>query len=159
MASTELLKTHPSLRNTLSLFVWPILLIPVGLYLIKAYVWETMPALAMVIYTALLLLIPLYGWIKSRVFTYVVKAESVMARRGILRRYTTEVRIRDIRGISVRQSLLQRMMGIGEVGFSSAAGDAEEVVFRGVRDPEKVKLLVQTQQDEMHEGDGEEEDA
>jgi len=153
MASTELLKTHPSLRNTLSLFVWPILLIPVGLYLVKTYVWETMPTLAMLIYTAVLLLIPLYGFIKSRVFTYLVKRESVMSRKGILRRYTTEVRIRDIRGISVRQSLLQRVMGIGEVGFSSAAGDAEEVVFRGVRDPEKIKLLVQEQQDEINEAD------
>ncbi len=153
MASTELLKTHPSLRNTLSLFVWPILLIPVGLYLVKTYVWETMPTLGMLIYTAVLLLIPLYGFIKSRVFTYLVKRESVMSRKGILRRYTTEVRIRDIRGISVRQSLLQRVMGIGEVGFSSAAGDAEEVVFRGVRDPEKIKLLVQEQQDEINEAD------
>ena len=158
MESKELLRIHPSLRNTLSLIIWPILLIPVGLYLLRTYVWETMAVKWMVLYAAVLLLIPLYAWIKKHVFTYVVSNRTVMSRQGILRRYSTEVRIADIRRISVRQGLLQRIMGIGEVGFSSAAGDDEEVTFHGVRHPENIKQLVQKQMRELDMVEGEETD-
>lgn len=158
MESKELLRTHPSLRNTLSLIVWPILLIPVGLWVLKSYLWETMAVKWMFLYAAVLLLVPLYAWIKKHIYTYVVKTESVMSRRGILRRFSTEVRIADIRGISVRQGLMQRIMRIGEVGFSSAAGDEEEVIFHGIQNPEAVKELVQKQMRELDhsgEADGE----
>lgn len=149
MANKELMRVHPSLRNTLSLFVWPILLIPVGIVVLKKTIWDTMEFQWMLLYSCVLLLIPLYGFIRSRLHTYVVKEETVMAHEGILKRFSTEVRIADIRSIAVRQTLLQRLLRIGEVGFSSAAGDSEEVSFTGVTDPEKIKQLVQGRMNEI----------
>ena len=58
-----------------------------------------------------------------------------------------EIRIRDIRAINVRQPVLKRIMRIGDIGFSSSAGDEEEVVFIGVANPEVVKTEVRRRQD------------
>ncbi|MBN1946386.1 MAG: PH domain-containing protein [Bradymonadales bacterium] len=154
MEENVLLRRHPSIRNHLSLIVWPVLAIPVLIYLLHVYVWgkwlETpMPWWVYLIVIMLLLMFPLYAWFRSLFRTYMVTSRSVFSRRGLFSRYSNEIRIRDIRGINVSQSLLQRIMNVGRVGFSSAAGDEEEVQFLGVRDPEGVKRLVQEQMAEI----------
>jgi len=142
MEANELARRHPSTRNSLSLFILPVALIVGGLALNSELGWG-LPAEWGLVYVVVLSLFPATAWIRTRLYTYVVREDSVMSRQGILRRSSTEVRIGDIRAIRVRQSLLQRILHIGDVGFSSAAGDGEEVVFTGVSDPEGMKQLVQ----------------
>jgi uncharacterized membrane protein YdbT with pleckstrin-like domain len=139
---------HPSLRNSLSLIVWPVLAIPLGMWLIGRVIFpaKDLPTWVYLAWTGALLAFPLWAWIKSHFHTYMIKPESVYSREGLISRNYTEVRIPDIRAINVRQSGVQRIMNIGDVGFSSAAGDDEEVVFFGVRDPEGIKRQVQGQQ-------------
>jgi uncharacterized membrane protein YdbT with pleckstrin-like domain len=124
------------------MFALPIALLAGGLALNSELGWG-LPTEWSLVYVGVLSLFPVTAWLQTRLHTYVVKEDSVMARQGILRRASTEVRIGDIRAISVRQSLLQRVLFIGDVGFSSAAGDEEEVIFAGVSDPEGLKQLVQ----------------
>ena len=153
MEATVLLRRHPSLRNHLSMIVWPILAIPILLYLLKAYVWKDIPVLVMVIIGLVLLMFPAYAWLRSKFHTYVVTETTIHARRGLLSKFINEIRIADVRAINVRQGLLQRIMGVGQVGFSSAAGDAEEVVFTGIRDPDGVKQLIQSRMAEIKDND------
>lgn len=54
--------------------------------------------------------------------------------------------MRDLRNINVKQTLWQRLMGVGDVEFSSAGGSGIEVSFRGVNDPLQVKSLAQRMQ-------------
>ncbi|MCA9564585.1 MAG: PH domain-containing protein [Myxococcales bacterium] len=142
MRAKTLLRAHPSVRNHLSLIVWPTLAIPVWIWCFGQYL-EKWPVAVMWGVIGALLMFPIYGWFVSQLHSYMVTTNSVIARKGILSRYTNEIRIADIRAINIRQSLPQRIMSIGDVAFSSAAGDAEEVIFKGIRDPEGVKLLVQ----------------
>jgi uncharacterized membrane protein YdbT with pleckstrin-like domain len=72
-----------------------------------------------------------------------------MSRHGIFKRFSTEIRIADIRAISIQQSLSERILGIGNVGFSTSAGDEEEVTFLSVRKPGKLKLKIQTLQRQL----------
>lgn len=70
----------------------------------------------------------------------------IEARRGLIAKHTSSIRIRDVRNMNVHQSIMQRLMGTGTVEFSSAGGSGIEVAFRDVPRPQQVKALAQTLQ-------------
>ena len=137
-------RLRPSLKNFLAYFIWPALGVPLLLVSVKGLLWRAMPfwpwMLGIIVIGGL---IPAYGWLKTFFRAYEVRPESVMAREGLVSRYSSEIRIVDVRLVNVRQGIVQRLLGIGDVGFASAAGEQEEVVFAGVRDPQGIKMLVQ----------------
>ena len=71
-------------------------------------------------------------------------AEGVIeSRRGLIAREVRSVRVEDVRSINVKQSILQRLLSLGDIEFSSAASDEAEVVFEGISNPIKVKNEIQ----------------
>jgi uncharacterized membrane protein YdbT with pleckstrin-like domain len=81
-----------------------------------------------------------YSW------SYTIDGETIESREGVIARKVKSIRVRDLRNINVNQTLLQRIMGVGDVEFSSAGGSGIEVTFRGVDDPLQVKQLAQRMQ-------------
>jgi len=81
-----------------------------------------------------------YSW------AYMIDGETIESREGLIARKVSSIRVRDLRNINVKQSLWQRLMGVGDVEFSSAGGSGIEVSFRGVSDPLQVKSLAQRMQ-------------
>jgi len=81
-----------------------------------------------------------YSW------AYTIDGETIESREGLIARKVSSIRVRDLRNINVRQTLWQRLMGVGDVEFSSAGGSGIEVSFRGVSDPLQVKSLAQRMQ-------------
>lgn len=55
---------------------------------------------------------------------------------GVLDRRTNEIGLRGLRSISVDRPFLQRLCGVGSIGFASAGTEGFEVVWVIVRDPE-----------------------
>jgi uncharacterized membrane protein YdbT with pleckstrin-like domain len=143
MEQNEIFRTHPSIRNSLALVVWPVVLTPLIIWAVSTYIWEDMPTVVILIAVGIGLLFPAYAWLRKYFSTFVVMSDAILSRRGLLSKFTNEIRIVDIRAINVRQNFIQRLLGIGDVGFSSAAGDTEEVVFRGVVNPEGIKESIQ----------------
>jgi uncharacterized membrane protein YdbT with pleckstrin-like domain len=78
-----------------------------------------------------------YSW------AYKIDNETIESREGIIARKVKSIRIQDLRNINVNQSLVERIMGVGDVEFSSAGGSGIEVVFRGVDKPLEVKAMAQ----------------
>jgi len=78
-----------------------------------------------------------YSW------AYSIDNETIESREGLIARKLKSIRIQDLRNINVNQTLVQRIMGVGDVEFSSAGGSGIEVTFRGVDDPLQVKTLAQ----------------
>jgi uncharacterized membrane protein YdbT with pleckstrin-like domain len=74
---------------------------------------------------------------------YTIDADTIESRQGIIARKVRSIRVRDLRNINVRQSLVQRVLVVGDVEFSSAGGGDIEVAFFGVSDPMAVKALAQ----------------
>ncbi len=68
----------------------------------------------------------------------------IESRRGLIAREVRSVRVEDVRSINVKQSILQRLLNLGDIEFSSAASDAAEVVFEGISNPIKVKNEIQS---------------
>jgi len=79
---------------------------------------------------------------------FTIDDDSIESRRGIIGRTVQSIRIEDLRNINVRQSLVERMLGVGSVDFSTAGGSGIEVVFFGIEDPLKLKEGVQQMQEE-----------
>ena len=78
-----------------------------------------------------------YSWV------YSIDNETIESREGLIARKVKSIRIQDLRNINVNQTLVQRIMRVGNVEFSSAGGSGIEVTFRGVDDPLQVKTLAQ----------------
>jgi uncharacterized membrane protein YdbT with pleckstrin-like domain len=70
-------------------------------------------------------------------------ADNVESREGVIARKLRSIRLRDLRNIVVNQTLMQRLLGIGDVEFSSSAGSGVEVVFFAVSRPLQIKELAQ----------------
>jgi uncharacterized membrane protein YdbT with pleckstrin-like domain len=67
-------------------------------------------------------------------------------RVGLIAKNTNEIQLRHIRALNVKQGVIERILGIGTIEFSSAAGEGAEVMFKGIRDPHGVKgriLIIQ----------------
>jgi uncharacterized membrane protein YdbT with pleckstrin-like domain len=78
-----------------------------------------------------------YSW------AYKIDHDTIESREGLIARKVKSIRIQDLRNINVNQSLMERIVGVGDVEFSSAGGSGIEVVFRGVDKPLEVKALAQ----------------
>jgi uncharacterized membrane protein YdbT with pleckstrin-like domain len=95
---------------------------------------------AVFVYLAVVVIYRRYSW------AYMINGETIESREGLIARKVSSIRVRDLRNINVKQSLWQRLMGVGDVEFSSAGGSGIEVSFRGVSDPLQVKSLAQRTQ-------------
>src|SRR5436190_20779122 len=86
-------------------------------------------ALALAVYFVLLALYRHFAW------RYLIDEHNVESYRGVLAREVHSIRISDLRNVNVKQTVMQRLLDVGDVEFSSAAGADVEVVFFGVASP------------------------
>lgn len=76
---------------------------------------------------------------RHHAWTYTIRGDTIESCRGIIGRDVQSIRVQDLRNVNVRQTIWQRMFGVGDVEFSSAGGAGVEVTFYGVTDPLEVK--------------------
>ncbi|MHB8534767.1 MAG: PH domain-containing protein [Sulfuricaulis sp.] len=92
---------------------------------------------AVFVYLMAMIVYRRYSW------RYLIDGETIESREGIIARKVRSIRIRDLRNINVNQSLMQRLLHLGSVEFSSSAGSDVEVAFFGVSHPMQIKAQVQ----------------
>ena len=81
-------------------------------------------------------------WLKCLGTTLTVTSEQTTLRKGILSKYTNDVFHENVRNIQVGQTFLQRIMGVGYIGISSAGQSGVEIEVHGIRDPDVIKELI-----------------
>jgi uncharacterized membrane protein YdbT with pleckstrin-like domain len=79
--------------------------------------------------------------------TYTVTTGKVIMESGLVAKSSDEVRIKDIRSISVRKSGLTGLFGVGDLEFASAASDQAEITFRSIPKADEVRDLVRRYQE------------
>lgn len=97
-------------------------------------------ALTLTILTLIAILVLLY---RHYAWRFQVHDGAVESCYGIIARDIRSIRIRDLRNINIRQSIVQRVLAIGDVEFSSAGGADIEVTFFGVHKPLELKRRIQ----------------
>jgi uncharacterized membrane protein YdbT with pleckstrin-like domain len=83
-----------------------------------------------------------YLFVTKVAATYRISEMRCQAEIGFISREIREVEIRHIRNINVRQTILQRVCGIGDVEISTAGGAGIEVSFQSVADPLNVRRMI-----------------
>jgi len=83
---------------------------------------------------------------------YVMTNERVMTKKGILGRDFDDMPPRMITNVDVNQSVGQRFLGYGTVVFSSQSGTRDDVIWKFVPDPIRVRRLVQESMDQSYYG-------
>jgi uncharacterized membrane protein YdbT with pleckstrin-like domain len=86
-------------------------------------------------------------WIST---LYVMTNERVMTKRGILGRDFDDMPLRMITNVDVNQSVGQRLMGYGTVVFSSQSGTRDDVIWKFVPNPVRVRRMVQESMDQSY---------
>ncbi len=88
-------------------------------------------------------LIILLGWrIAASGETLEITNKRTMGCTGILSKSTSDVMHKDVRNIQVKQTLRERLLGIGELCVSSAAEDDHEILVRDIPRPNRVREII-----------------
>ncbi len=69
----------------------------------------------------------------------IVTNRRTILRRGILSKYTREVRHSDVRLLEVKQNIFARMFGVGSLSIASAGHGEVEIFVDGIQNPHQVK--------------------
>ena len=118
-----LYREHPAMfRNHPALYVLLVALCLVGVGLLLFLIW----------------------WLRTLATTLVVTNRKTTLRTGLLSKNTDDVFHKDVRNIQVRQTLFQRILGVGNIGISSAAQADMEIVVQGIPNPCRVKQIIET---------------
>jgi len=125
---------HPSWLNYTAHFFFFIVFI-VGTIVLYKYQYSPF-GLILLLVAFIILLKAVFGRIS---YTYTVTSKNVRSRVGIIAKNENEVKISDIREIGIRQSIGQRIFGIGDVYFASAGTGGVEVLFEGVKNPATIR--------------------
>jgi uncharacterized membrane protein YdbT with pleckstrin-like domain len=78
------------------------------------------------------------GLIKRISTSYTITNRRLHIKRGIIAREIQETRLERVQNVNYNQSLLQRILQVGDVDFDTAAGDDYNFVFAGVAQPDEV---------------------
>lgn len=74
---------------------------------------------------------------------YRVTEEKVTAEYGILSKNSTTINLQDIRNVELSQSGLERLLGYGDIAFSTAGTGGTEITFNKVPKPNNIKQRVE----------------
>jgi uncharacterized membrane protein YdbT with pleckstrin-like domain len=77
----------------------------------------------------------LAGFIKRVSTSYTITNRRLHIKRGIVSREIQETRLERVQNVNYHQSVLQRVLQVGDVDFDTAAGDDYNFVFAGVAEP------------------------
>lgn len=118
------------------------------LYVLLAVLAATSVWLAVVLNFYFLLLFPVFMILflvweaRRRSFRFTITSKSVIAESGIVGRQRHELRISDIREVTMQQTLWARLWGLGDVGIDTAANAGQEIQMKGIRRPAEVLKLL-----------------
>jgi uncharacterized membrane protein YdbT with pleckstrin-like domain len=80
----------------------------------------------------------LAGFIKRVTTHYTITNRRLRIQRGLISREIQETRLERVQNVNYNQSILQRVLQIGDVDFDTAGSDDYNFIFAGVAQPEEV---------------------
>lgn len=84
----------------------------------------------------------LIALIRRLATTYTITNQRLTIRFGLLSRELHETRLERVQNVNSRQSVLDRMLGVGTVDFDTAGGAGFDFAFRGITHPQEVVRTV-----------------
>jgi uncharacterized membrane protein YdbT with pleckstrin-like domain len=128
---------HPSYLNYISSYFFALIFFAaaVVMYIKEITLWP-------IIATSIGIIVFLRVIFKRASLSYIVTRNSIRSKNGLIAKDESEIRVVDVREVGISQSIIQRLLGIGNVSFASAGTAGVEVTFEGISKPHKVKDFV-----------------
>ena len=127
---------HPSWRSTFGFYIAGVLLVAAAAA-IGAVASGT--GIAVAAAAVVLVLVLVIGWLRRITTRYLITTRRLQIRRGILSRAVEETRVDRVVDVTVRQSLGQRILAIGDVDFDNASAQQGDLFrFAGIARPHRV---------------------
>jgi uncharacterized membrane protein YdbT with pleckstrin-like domain len=128
---------HPSWRSIIAFYVKGLLGVLVAAFAV-GIVTGTDANLVILVAVIGVAVVVLAGFIKRITTHYTITTRRLHIKRGIIAREIQETRLERVQNVNYNQSLLQRMLQVGDVDFDTAAGDDYNFIFAGVANPDEV---------------------
>jgi uncharacterized membrane protein YdbT with pleckstrin-like domain len=88
-------------------------------------------------------LIVLFFWhLDLRRTRLTISGQRILYRTGLVSTRESELRVNDVRDIEVTKTLFQRMIGTGTLALSTAGESGMEIVITGLKQPERVREII-----------------
>jgi membrane protein YdbS with pleckstrin-like domain len=143
----RLVKVHPSLFRARPFACLFLLLAPIGIYVGVGWIgkveWLRDPWW---------LLGPIIGWVwlaiwwffKTRTVALEITTRRAKERRGFISRSGSDIYLDDIRNVRVRQTVMDRIFGVGRITLDTSAGggEDEEIEIDDLPNPGSLRDLV-----------------
>jgi uncharacterized membrane protein YdbT with pleckstrin-like domain len=133
---------HPSWRSIIAFYIKGLLLVLIAAFAVAIVTSVTgdgtdagLVSLIAVIGVAVVILA---GFIRRITVHYTITTRRLHIKRGIIAREIQETRLERVQNVNYNQSLIQRMLQVGDVDFDTAAGDDYNFIFAGVANPDEV---------------------
>jgi uncharacterized membrane protein YdbT with pleckstrin-like domain len=137
---------HPSWRAILDFYVKGLLATAVICLLVAlatgVFGDETDTGLVVIIAVVGVAVTLLAGFVKRVATNYTITDRRLHIKRGIVSRTIQETRLERVQNVNYQQTMLQRVLQVGDVDFDTAAGDDYNFVFFGVAEPADVVHMV-----------------
>jgi uncharacterized membrane protein YdbT with pleckstrin-like domain len=127
---------HPSWRSIIGFYVKGLLAVTAVCVVVRLVTGDA----GLVVLVAVLgvAAIVLAGLIKRITVHYTITTRRLHIKRGVISREIQETRLERVQNVNYEQSMLERLLQVGDVDFDTAAGDDFNFVFAGVADPDEV---------------------
>lgn len=141
-------KGHPSWKALLLYYLkWTLVsLIPAAIWvgLDKAVSDPPSPTIFAALTLLGLILTYAGGWIKRATTHYTVTDSRIHIRTGLVSRREHSTQLSRVQNVNVTQTIMQRLLGIGDVDWDTAGTEEAESEFRfvGVEDPSSLVRIV-----------------
>jgi uncharacterized membrane protein YdbT with pleckstrin-like domain len=140
---------HPSWRGTLSFYARGLLgaAVAAGVAALVTVAGSGFSSgTTILVFVVLAAIVILVGFLYRMTTTYTITNQRLTIRRGILSRHLQQTRVERVQNVNVDQSVIDRIVRVGQVDFDTAGADDSDFTFRGVASPDSVVRAV----DEAH---------
>ena len=76
-----------------------------------------------------------------------ISGDRIDFQSGVLSRFSSELRIADVRNIQVSQGIVQRILGAGTIGISSSGQAGIEILMPGLFKPDSIVKMIRSRQE------------
>ena len=145
-SATALFSVNPTLK-----FVWAgYVLTAAAAFLIVAFLSLLLPAVSPIIFVViglLMLLIPVYFHARQKLSRYTLTPDKLEIDSGLISRTTTSIPLARVQDVTVKSTVTQRLLGLGDIIVDNAGTDGDRIVFANIDRPRKYAdiLLEQVQ--------------
>lgn len=96
----------------------------------------------------------LVAWVRIASTQYRITNQRLFKRTGLIAKHEEEIELFRIRDVKLKQGIVQRLLGIGDITVISSDETSPTILIKGVRNPENIKETLRTAYRESRKAEG-----